>query len=145
MSHTNKRNKIKCSSCNNFFYKNQITSKYTKKSGVIYTCETCNKDSKGKELLCSDNDEKEWNDLKPETKIHNIKHIDEKHFSVPPQNMTQFAVRRAMLNITSKIKEPHCMICGDTSKDGILLKIKISGGGFNTLCEDCYTIQCGME
>ena len=47
--------------------------------------------------------------------------------------------------LLNSIKEPHCIVCGDTENDGKILQIPIKNGECILFCEFCYKIQSKMR
>ena len=72
----------------------------------------------------------------------NIEVLDT-HKYIPPQTITQSVSRNILDKLMENIKEPHCKICGDTEKDGKILKVPTQVGDIY-LCEFCYNIQKKM-
>ncbi len=62
---------------------------------------------------------------------------------LPPKNIMELAGRAIIDERNSKIKEPHCRICGDTEADGLLVKITTQVSTFS-LCEVCFECQESM-
>jgi hypothetical protein len=49
-------------------------------------------------------------------------------------------MRKSIHDITDKIKVNHCVICGDTEKDGKLI-LADTDRGQDRFCEFCYNAQ----
>jgi hypothetical protein len=62
------------------------------------------------------------------------------HTDLPPISFEQMMVRNQLEKIMENIKEPHCKICGDTEKDGKIMKIPTQNNDMY-LCEFCYNVQ----
>ena len=52
-------------------------------------------------------------------------------------------MRQSIRNITDKISVNHCVICGDTEKDGKLILVDTDRGQ-ERLCEFCFMVQTNM-
>ena len=52
----------------------------------------------------------------------------------------QSLIRKEVETISDKIKVNHCVICGDTEKDGALILARTHRGQ-DRFCEDCYGFQ----
>jgi len=65
------------------------------------------------------------------------------HNYIPPKTPEQAAARAMLDAMMKNIKEDHCKVCGDTEKDGVLLKIPTNVGDI-FLCEYCYSVQSKM-
>jgi len=66
------------------------------------------------------------------------------HRYLPPKNISQKIARETIYNLTKNIKEDHCLICGDTEKDGKIVKVKTFNDGYKHFCEFCYNVQMNM-
>jgi len=58
---------------------------------------------------------------------------------VPPADNLTSKYRAETAEFFKNIKEPHCVICGDTVKDSTLFQIQDK-----YLCEFCYNVQMSM-
>jgi hypothetical protein len=73
------------------------------------------------------------------TKIEDIP----KHTYISPQTLRESITRNTLDELNKNIKELHCKICGDTEKEGKIMKIPTQIGDIY-LCEFCYNIQINM-
>ena len=62
---------------------------------------------------------------------------------VPAQTRSHQLVRRMIANLTSNIEGIHCMICGDTEKDGPIIRVDTTTGPLH-FCEVCKMCQDSM-
>jgi esterase/lipase len=62
---------------------------------------------------------------------------------LPPTNTFQANYRNEMKKTLSHIKEPHCMVCGDTDEQCKIVEIP-TNVGIKILCTDCFAIQKNM-
>ena len=53
-------------------------------------------------------------------------------------------LQKYMESLTKNIKDPHCLICGDTLEDGNLVKIKTIYNKIQYLCDTCFECQKNM-
>lgn len=60
-----------------------------------------------------------------------------------PENILQGEIRKIITKLTSNIKVPHCVICGDTNEDGVLKCVLVENNKVN-FCETCYNFQIGF-
>lgn len=90
--------------------------------------ETKNKETKNKETNNPDDFLKEYYDQ------HNVSQDADPLFHFRP------LMRQSIRNITDKIKVNHCVICGDTEKDGKLILVDTDRGR-ERLCEFCFNAQ----
>ena len=67
------------------------------------------------------------------------------HIALPPKNLGQVIWREQTKQWLNRIKEPHCIVCGDTENDGKILQIPIKNGECILFCEFCYKIQSKMR
>jgi hypothetical protein len=65
------------------------------------------------------------------------------HTVLPPKSFEQMMVRQYLEKKMENIKEPHCKICGDTEKNGKIMKIPTQNNDIY-LCEFCYNVQINM-
>ena len=93
--------------------------------------ETKNKETKNKEINNPDDFLKEYYDY------HNVSPEIDPLFHCRP------LMRQSIRNITDKISVNHCVICGDTEKDGKLILVDTDRGQ-ERLCEFCFMVQTNM-
>lgn len=60
----------------------------------------------------------------------------------PLQSMCRYYT--TILNKKKNGNTPHCVVCGDTEKDGKLHTVYGVEGSHINLCEDCFEIQNNM-
>ena len=72
-----------------------------------------------------------------------IKKIKPTHEYVPAQSRSQQLVRQMISHLTSNIEGIHCMICGDTEKDGPIIQVETNEGRLH-FCEVCKMCQDSM-
>lgn len=66
------------------------------------------------------------------------------HTFLPPKNIKEAFIRQTIINKNKNKKEIHCIICGDTEKDGKIVKVNSIDGSHKYFCQDCYDIQINM-
>ena len=71
------------------------------------------------------------------------------HKYVPPRNLQEAAARQAFHEMFKHIKEPHCIICGETETEakkynGTILVIQTNVCQ-QTFCKFCYDCQQRMK
>jgi hypothetical protein len=62
-------------------------------------------------------------------------------YMVTKPNPIQLMVRTTFEELSSKIKEDHCDVCGDTLEDGDLTRMKTNFGKYIYFCDCCYNYQ----
>ena len=70
----------------------------------------------------------------------NKKTTHKEYTLIGPQTVEQKITRDILSSINKHTDIPHCVICGDTEKDGGMEKVE--GVYF---CETCFMIQTNME
>ena len=65
------------------------------------------------------------------------------HEYVPAQTRSQHLIRQMVSKLTSNIEGIHCMICGDTEKDGPIIQVETNEGRLH-FCEVCKMCQDSM-
>ena len=75
---------------------------------------------------------------------NNIEESSDFYVTLPPQNNSQKIVREQIKKLTSHIKEPHCIICGDTTEQSKLIKVTTINDGIQYLCDFCFECQKNM-
>jgi hypothetical protein len=80
-------------------------------------------------------------------KLLNIVIVPARNFNInkllPPKTAEEASARILLEGLMQHIKADHCKVCGDTEKDGILLKIPTDKGDI-FLCDFCYNVQSNM-
>jgi hypothetical protein len=82
---------------------------------------------------CCKNNKDLYNDIK----------VLDTHKYIPPKTIIQSIARNTLDILMENIKEPHCKICGDTEKDGKIVKVPTQIGDIY-FCEFCYNVQIKM-
>ena len=72
-----------------------------------------------------------------------IKKIKPTHEYAQAQSRSQQLVRQMISHLTSNIEGIHCMICGDTEKDGPIIQVNTKAGPLH-FCEVCKMCQDSM-
>lgn len=84
---------------------------------------------------------------KKERRRRQRKHKQEKEifekFIIDEKFIIENATRKVIKNITDMIKDRHCLICGDTEKDGDLI-LADTQEGKQYFCEFCFNCQMNM-
>lgn len=80
----------------------------------------------------------------PDDNTTNIIEDKSTYFELKPKNIVQSMTRNIIDDLNSKIKENHCLICGDTEQDGKLVKIKMKNSSVKYFCEFCHNIQTNV-
>ena len=65
------------------------------------------------------------------------------HEYVQAQSRSQQQVRQMISHLTANIEGIHCMICGDTEKDGPIIQVETREGRLH-FCEVCKMCQDSM-